>query len=238
MNQIPQIIHQIWSGIDEPLPEHFKLLGDTWKEHYPSWEYKVWNDEMMNSFIQEHYPEYWIKYNDFQYNVQRWDAIRYLILEKMGGMYVDFDYESIQPLDNLLVDKTCCFAMEPQSHCQIFHKEIMFNNAMMASVPGHFFMKRIVEHVFSDEVVYYRNERKDICVWQTTGPWKLIELYEQATPQEKDLIYLIPDKYVTPFDVNQARRFRLGEMSSELEECLNEAYAVHYFFSGWLQNNK
>jgi hypothetical protein len=49
-------------------------------------------------------------------------------------------------------------------------------------------------------------------------------------------LYLIPDKYVTPFDVMQARRFRLGEESDDLEKCLQEAYAVHYFFNGWLTN--
>lgn len=238
MNQIPKIIHQIWSGVDEPLPEHFKLLGDTWKEDYPSWKYIEWDNKMMESFVQEHYPHYWKAYKDFQYNVQRWDAIRYLILDKIGGMYVDYDYESIIPLDALLIDKSCCFAMEPQSHCHLFNKSVMFNNAMMACVPGHFFMKKIVEKVFSDEVVYYKNARKDICVWQTTGPWNLIELYEQATPEEKEKIYLIPDKFVTPFDVMQARRFRMGEMSSELEDCLNEAYAMHYFYNGWLQNEK
>ena len=91
---IPQIIHQIWSGIDEPLPETAQILGDTWKQDYPDWEYKVWNNQMMNDFVQQYYPQYWEIYQKFPYNIQRWDTIRYLILDKIGGMYVDFDYES------------------------------------------------------------------------------------------------------------------------------------------------
>lgn len=35
MNEVPKIIHQIWSGINEPLPTQFKLLGETWKRDYP-----------------------------------------------------------------------------------------------------------------------------------------------------------------------------------------------------------
>lgn len=237
MNYIPKIIHQIWSSIDRPLPQDFELLSDTWKEHYPSWEYKRWNDEMMVSFIQEHYPWYWEKYNNFQYNIQRWDVIRYLILYKFGGMYVDFDYESIEPIDNLLLGKSCCFAMEPESHNNFYRKELVFNNAMMACEPEHFFMKRIIENVFSDEVVYQRSELRLIPVLKTTGPWKLIDLYEQATPDEKDSIYLIPAKFVTPFDTKQAQRVAQGEISEELEDCLSEAYAIHYFFGDWLKHD-
>lgn len=29
MKKVPKIIHQIWSGIDEPLPEMFEKLGQT-----------------------------------------------------------------------------------------------------------------------------------------------------------------------------------------------------------------
>lgn len=235
---IPKIIHQIWSGVDEPLPEVFEMLGNTWKEHYPEWQYEFWDNDRMNAFVQEYYPQYWGAYNRYPYNVQRWDAIRYLILDKIGGMYVDFDYESLEPIDELLRGKSCCFAQEPQSHCDIFDREIMFNNALMASVPEHPFMKKIIARVFSDEVVDHRDESKDICVWKTTGPWNLIDLYEKATDEERADVYLIPDAYITPLDVSQTRRLRAGEESDDLENCLKHAYAVHYFFNGWLVNDR
>ena len=237
-NEIPKIIHQIWSGVDEPLPTHFKILGDTWKNDYPTWQYEFWDNDRMNIFVQDFYPHYWKLYNSFQYNVQRWDAIRYLILNKIGGIYIDFDYESIEPLDSLLDNQSCCFAMEPTSHCRIFNREVMFNNALMASIPEHPFMKKIIDKVFSEEIVFYRNSSKDVCVWETTGPWTLINLYEDLSVTEKEKIYLIPDKYVTPFDVMQARRFRMGEISDELENRLEDAFAVHYFFGGWLNGTK
>ena len=40
-----------------------------------------------------HYPELIPVYESFPYAVQRWDAIRYLILYTFGGLYVDLDYE-------------------------------------------------------------------------------------------------------------------------------------------------
>lgn len=38
--EIPLIIHQIWSGIKEPLPQYFENLGKTWKYDYPDWKYE------------------------------------------------------------------------------------------------------------------------------------------------------------------------------------------------------
>ena len=238
--KIPKIIHQVWSGVDEPLPVHFKKLGQTWKDTYPDWEYKLWDNDMMNMFIDAYCPEYRAVYDGFPYNVQRWDAIRYLILYYIGGMYVDFDYESLESMENLLVDKTCCFAVEPASHCRVFYRPVdfVFNNALMLSVKGHPFMKKIINGVFDPEDIVDRWGRKEICVLRTTGPWKLIDLYDGLSEQEKAGIYMIPDKYVTPFDVPQALRLRMGERSEELEACLEEAYAVHYFFGNWRADNR
>ncbi len=236
--KIPKIIHQIWSGVEEPLPSYFAELGETWKRDYPDWEYILWDNSMMIDFISKHYPRYMKKYESFPYNIQRWDAIRYLILNKMGGMYVDFDYESIEPMDELIRDKTCCFAAEPDSHRRTYSMKTdhIFNNAMMLCVPNHPFMQLIVEEIFEKEVSNIP-DKKFLHVLMTTGPWRLIELYSQLTSEEKDDVYLIPAKYVTPFTQTHARRFRLGDISDELEECIREAYAVHYFFNGWFDEN-
>ena len=79
--KVPQVIHQIWSGISDPLPENFKRLGDTWKRDYPDWKYEFWDNKRMNDFVKKYYPQYWYVYNKYQYDIQRWDAIRYLILD-------------------------------------------------------------------------------------------------------------------------------------------------------------
>ncbi len=230
MNEIPKIIHQIWSGINEPLPPRFKLLGETWKRDYPAWQYEFWDNQRINTFIQEHYPQYWYVYCKFQYNVQRWDAIRYLILDRIGGMYVDFDYESIKPMDDLIEGRTCCFALEKDFISNHFR---IFNNALMISTPEHPFIQRIVKYVFSKTIFSYEHAPKNMTVFNTTGPYALIRLYESLTEDEKENIYLIPSEYVSPFTGIEAEEVRLGVKRQGLEDCLENAYAVHYFFSEW-----
>ena len=240
MNKIPKIIHQIWSGVSEPLPECYKQLGETWKEHYSDWEYMFWDNDKMNRFIKAHYSQYWDIYSRFPYNVQRWDAIRYLILDKIGGMYVDFDYESVCNMEELLKDKSCCFALESELHTNIpgyERKDPVFNNALMLCEPGHPFIQRIIKKVFTEKMLAFEGS-KTVCVLSTTGPWMINDLYYyESAKQEQEEVYLIPAKYVTPFTMHQARRFRAGEVSEELEDCLKVAYAVHYFFSEWTKTS-
>ena len=86
---IPKIIHQIWEGRTEYLGDAYKLLGETWKEHHPDWKYEFWDESRIVDFIYDYYPEMIDIYFGYQYNVQRWHVIRYLILYKIGGLYVD-----------------------------------------------------------------------------------------------------------------------------------------------------
>ena len=74
---------------------------------------------------------------------------------------------------------------------------------------------------------------------QYKGLSGLMRLYAGLSEAEKAEVYLLPKEQVTPFDFHQARRAILEkEESEELEDCLKEAYAVHYFFSDWRKQIK
>ena len=232
MQTIPKIIHQVWSGIDGDLPTCFEEYGETWKTHYPEWKYELWNHQRMNDFVQQRYPQYWDMYNNFPYHIQRWDAIRYLILYEMGGLYADFDYESIKSMEEIIVDKSCCFSAEPT-----VRKKTAFNNALMISLPKNWFMKKIIKNVFSEKNVLYQKYPKGKCVMNTTGPWMLMKLYEALSEEEKESIYLIPAECVTPIDWFQAQRLNNNVLDKQGMKALEDAYAVHRFFGTWWEND-
>ena len=61
---IPKIIHQVWSGIDKPLPKLSHVLGNTWKRDYPEWDYILWdNDKSIIPNIGKHTIYFHIIYN-------------------------------------------------------------------------------------------------------------------------------------------------------------------------------
>lgn len=141
---IPKIIHQIWDSKKYPLPTFFAELSETWKENHPSWKYEFWDYDRMEEFVSSYYPDFYDIYHGYTYDVQRWDIIRYMLCQT-GGLYVDFDYECIEPVDEYLKNKSCCFGLDPSEHAVIFHKDYIISNAFMASVPNHDFMINILD---------------------------------------------------------------------------------------------
>lgn len=235
---IPHIIHQIWSGIYGPLPKAQEKLGKTWKKYHPDWRYEFWDNDRILSFISMNYPQFREKYDRYPYDIQRWDAIRYLILTKLGGLYVDFDYECMASFDSILENRKCCFAREPKEHLVkgVINKNYSFNNALMACEPNNLFMNEIVEHVFSDQFCHVPVENKYLYVLSTTGPQKLIQLYENTRYKEE--IYLIPAELVSPFSMMEIEAIRRGYSSEQMQGKLEGAKAIHYFLGDWVNTEK
>lgn len=69
MNGIPKIIHQIWSDKYKPLPNLFLTLSQTWKNTHSDWEYIYWNEEKMENFVKEEFPEYDYFYHSFPFDM-------------------------------------------------------------------------------------------------------------------------------------------------------------------------
>jgi len=92
-------------------------------------------------------------------------------------MYIDFDYESIENMEVLLDSRQCCFAMEPNEQFEYFQKPVMFNNALMVTVPGHDFFRCIIDNIFTDYTLCFFDRNKNFTVLKTTGPLRLIYIY-------------------------------------------------------------
>jgi mannosyltransferase OCH1-like enzyme len=235
--EIPKIIHQVWSGIEDPLPGSFKSLTETWKAHHPSWEYIFWDNEKMNEFIRKFYPAYWTPYNEVKYNIQKWDLIRYLILCQFGGLYADVDYECIDSIEPVLEDnKGCYFSAEPEEHTRLFNVPNYFNNALIISMPQHPFMKLIVESAFRilSEKKIYPDKMTEVLM--TTGPLLLTNLYNEYGDTSD--ICIISQELVSPFSKNDVWSYLTTKCSdafeSYLEDKLEKAVAIHYFMGKWL----
>lgn len=51
--------------------------------------------------MQSEFPEFYSVYNGLPKSICRADVIRYLIMFKIGGLYLDLDYEMLKPFDLL-----------------------------------------------------------------------------------------------------------------------------------------
>ena len=202
------------------------------------YKYIFWNDSEIDKFINEHYPQYINSYKKFKYDIQRWDVIRYLILYKIGGVYVDVDYQSLKNISVLIEGRKCCFSCEEEI-IQNDKVNFYFNNALIASVPNHSFMKKIITNVFENNVGKFNGLSKVDCVLKSTGPLMLNFLYENLSEREKADVYIIPTRFVSPISVKQAGLLRNRQISiNDISEYLKEAYAIHYYCGSWMYYEK
>jgi mannosyltransferase OCH1-like enzyme len=104
--KVPKIIHQTWK--DDVLPERWQTVREKCQAMLPDFEFKLWTDAGSREFIETHYSSFlstWDSYRKSKqgvfatkanclhtaYNIQRADAIRYFVLHKYGGIYMDLD---------------------------------------------------------------------------------------------------------------------------------------------------
>jgi len=105
---IPKFIHQIYGIFDDGVDLNdipvFKKNTELTKKYCleNNYGYKLWSLKDCEELLCEDYPEYIDLWNEFRHKIQRADFIRYLILHKFGGFYVDCDVFPMGNLDDLL----------------------------------------------------------------------------------------------------------------------------------------
>ena len=153
-------------------------------------------------------------------------------------MYADLDYESLKPMDGILSDQTCCFACESAYNDEKGNLLQYFNNALILSSPKHFFIKEIIDNIFSGITINHFCFPKSQYVLSTTGPVMITKLYHSLPGNWKKKVHIIPAKYVTPISYIEARELREGiiKKEGEIKMKIDNAYAIHHFYGSWLSS--
>ena len=181
---IPKIIHQTY--INDSIPIHWRDGQKTCVDLHPDYEYKLWTDQMARDFVAAEYPWFLDTFDNYDYPIQRADAIRYFVLAHYGGVYIDLDDGCNRRLDPLLSYPAWVRRTVPTG----------ISNDAMGSVPRHAFFLRVIESLQN----YNRNwQLPYITVMYSTGPlflsvvWK--EYMQVTTNEDARVRILMPDEY-------------------------------------------
>src|ERR671939_669644 len=92
---IPRLFHWIWLG-NRPLPtEHRRWIGG-WLELHPRWKHVLWTEENRPTLINEE------QFQRADSYAQQSDILRYEIVYRHGGVYVDTDFECLRNIEPLM----------------------------------------------------------------------------------------------------------------------------------------
>jgi mannosyltransferase OCH1-like enzyme len=186
---IPRIIHQTYIS-EAKIPECWKDSPAEWKRLHPEATYMFWSDVDNRRFVAEHFPDFLDRYDSFPHNIQRADAIRYMILYVHGGVYSDLD---IIPNKNVFehLDSGDVFLMHSANVNNVF------TNSFMASRPRQQFWLDAINAMKKDAPFYCIG--KHLQVMNTTGPLMITSVSKTTHSN----ITVLPTDLFNPSDVSE-----------------------------------
>ena len=157
---IPKIIHQTWKNSE--IPEQWQAYAKKVQDLNPDWKYRLWTDEDNDAFVKENYPKLYPIFKNFPRGIMRADVIRYLIMDKIGGVYLDLDYEMLVPFDF----KNHPLVLPKNRSLEFGDEYDGIGNCIFASAPNQQFWKDVINSLIENPP----QVEKYIEVLDATGP--------------------------------------------------------------------
>lgn len=140
---IPTVFHFIWLG-PKPFPEASIQYLKSWRLMHPDWKFKFWTDlkrELPEGVEEQFTQELDLgPYEELYYNCdnfgERSQLLRYLILFKEGGIYVDHDVECLKNISLFQQKHDFFCGLEPIS-TSILSSSINPSCHLLGAAPNH-----------------------------------------------------------------------------------------------------
>ena len=204
-NNIPKLLHliHISPGLkadDALLPDYVNSAMDGWRSHHPNWTVTLWN----NKKVIEKFPGIVPLLRQLKTLSWASNLIRYLVLERYGGVYVDTDMVAMRPLDPLIEQGLHAFTVcqNPASHrnnvtVEDWGDQVLGErcrtvcNAVIGALPKHNALHDAVELSLKntrDELLFRRNNGYNTAI---SGPqaWSQSALRNNVTVLKSFVFY-------------------------------------------------
>jgi len=180
--EVPKIIHQLWIG-DKPIP--INALNSV-KNMNHNFEYMFWCETTIEEKL--NIPARYQRQIDAHEEVWgKADLYRWIILEKYGGVFVDADMVSIQPIDDFLLSKAFfCWENEKE-------RKNLCATSLQGYPPNHIIPQKAIKWILENNIV---SKETGIPSWQLVGPGLLSRVYH--TLPNKDIVNVFPHYYFLP----------------------------------------
>lgn len=217
-SHIPKIIHQIWMG--PPMPELYKIWMKSWTG-LNGWEYRLWTDQEADAFEFTH-PELWKNAKNYG---ERANILRYEVLHRYGGLYVDVDMQCIDPAFFEYAHSHYDFyvGLEPLDH------GFMTCNAVVGAIPNHPLLTKMIKDMpqYYEGIVKDKNYKKVNFFGPTYISRKLLE-YGVRT-ETTDMVF--PGTYFYPISIKEV----VQKSWDAAALTFPETAAIHWWDGSWLK---
>jgi len=196
---IPKIIHYCWFG-KNPLPKLIQDCIASWEFFLPEYQIIRWSEE--NYKIEHPFAVAAFEDKSWAFLV---DYVRFDILNKYGGIYLDTDMLVLKPLDIFLKDE--CFLG--------YEDDVTISCGIIGTVKKHTFIQQCLS--LYDKITYNKQLPPVTSL--------LTALYKRTQPKNVS-IYSEKTFYPMPFIHN--------DFNSYKKYITKDSYAIHLWAGSWL----
>jgi mannosyltransferase OCH1-like enzyme len=240
--KIPKIIHHIWLG--SPLREKDESLYQSWRTHNPEWTFIFWTDNEANynkgNIVVRSFEEIeqllqdssstplhivadtrFLKFENRTFFDQsnnygeKSDILRYEAVYRLGGVYVDCDFECYKGLELFHHVYDFYTGLQP-----LDTSRVQLGCALFGAIPKHPILRSCVENI--------KHNRHIPQIIAKTGPLFFTrEFCKMAGRSDlKDIAF--PSSYFYPRGYEE--RYKPKSLW-----CKAESFAAHHWAGSWLE---
>ncbi len=210
--KIPKKIHQIWIG-PKQIPKKYLEWSRSWVKKNPDWDYKLWTNEDIKDLDMHNRSIF-----NLSDNVGfKSDLVRYEILYKFGGIYIDTDFECLKKIPDSLrdYDFVSCIGFN-------YFPEIL--NGFLMSSPQNKILKELIYNI---QIPQYKKDPMSIIKF--SGPLKLTDIYFNNHENNRNYL-ILPSNYCYPYP-----SFLINSSVKEKDEITSESFAIHHWEMSWMK---
>lgn len=221
-----KIIHQIWFNLGAGDKPNNTEYTQTWKNKNSDHHYHLWSEDQALNLIKEKYPFFLNYYLKYPHGIQRIDAVRYFILHRYGGWYVDIDVECLKPIKDirerysrslyLVESPTSIFGYRQLNNC------LIYSNANHAFWPlVHKELIDVCDHAYIKGTYNIKYKIRGLDVLYTTGPFIITKVF---------------DKYDKVLDIHRLPYIQFNPCGVCDDNCTydkNQLFTLHRNFNSW-----
>lgn len=211
---IPRLIHQTAKTAE--LSDEARRYQQIVRDLHPDWTYKLWTDADNDAFVRSEFPDFHPVFVGLPKNIMRADVIRYLLMDRLGGLYLDLDYEMLRPFD--LFDRDCVIPWESDPEQGAAHH--LLGNCFFAAAPGHPFFRAVIDSLQAHP------PSADASVLETTGPGFITRVFRSLTPELQQTVHTPTRRYFHPPTPRNNREYQAIRRDAEV-------YGIHHCHGSW-----
>jgi glycosyltransferase involved in cell wall biosynthesis len=192
----------------------------------PDYEYLFFDDDDVEKFVDQEFPQYRGVFDSFRFPIQRYDFFRYLAVYRYGGFYFDLDVLLASSVSGLL-ESGCVFPFEGLTFSHFLRSRHRMDweigNYAFGAASGHPFIRAVIENCVraQNDPAWVepmmrrlpRLSKREFYVLNTTGPGLVSRTLAEDPELAKAVTILFPDDVC---DLNKWNRF--GDLGIHLME--------------------